>query len=211
MAQFSFFRFFGSATTGLRDDFCENKKWYIICFTLLILGLICGLVAGIKIAPDVSIDRIPDSFLRRFIEGDISVLGLFFARILVNLCFLAIIYTTNLRPFMCCISYILIAYRSFCFGLTCIILIAIFKVGGALNVLLVILPAQLLLLAAFVIWAVVCISYNFGCKIYGGSIFCAEFFSSCSRVLGFVLVLMAGSILWELLLLPWLSAFLIIS
>ncbi len=211
MAQFSFFRFFSSAKMSIRDDFYENKKWYILCVSLVVAGIICGLIAGIKIAPDVSVGRIPDSFLRRFIDGDISIWGLFFSRILVDLCFLAVIFVTNCRPILCFVSLVLIAYRAFCMGITSTILIAIFKVGGALNVILVVLPSQLLLLAAMVIFAVMCISYNFGCKVYGGSIFCSEFFC-CSRLaIYFVLLLVFCSIFVELLLLPWLGAFLIVS
>lgn len=196
---------------GLADDFCENKKWYIICIGLVVLGLICGLVAGIKIAPDVSVDRIPDSFLRRFIQGDISFFGLLFARILVDLGLLGVIYVTNCRPFLCCVSWMLLAYRGFCLGITSTILIAIFRVGGAINVLLVILPSQVLLLCALIIFAVLCISYNFGCKVYNGSIFCAEFFGRGRMIIQLALILVCGSIFVEMLLLSWLSAFLIVG
>ncbi len=211
MARFSFFRFWNNAQMGIRDDFCENKKWYTLLFLLVGIGIVCGLIAGIKIAPDVSVERIPDSFLRRFITGDISIWGLVFSRILVDLGLLLIIFVTNCRPFMCFISFVLLTYRAFCFGITSTILIAIFKVGGVLNVILVILPTQILLLLALIIFAVTCISYNFGCKVYGGSIFCAEFWERSHNTIYLSMLLIGIAIILEVLLLPWLSTFLIVS
>jgi len=211
MAQFSFFRFWSLARTSLRDDFCENKKWYVLCIVLVIAGVVCGLIAGIRIAPDVSVERIPDTFLRRFIDGDISVLGLFFARVLVDLFLLLIIYVSNCRPAFCFVSLLLLIYRAFCLGVTSTILIAIFKFGGVLNVLLVILPTQIMLLTALTVFIVMCVSYNWGCKVYGGSIFCADFWTQSRLAIYFIIVLLIGAIVLEMLTLTWLRAFLIIS
>lgn len=211
MVRFSFFRFWGNAKMGLRDGFCENKKWFIVCFVLVVAGIICGIGAGVRLASDVSVARIPDSFLRKFLDGDISIWGLLFSRILVNAGFLLVVFVTNCRPIMCFVSFILLTYRAFCLGITCAILITIFKVGGILNVILVILPTQILVLFALIIFVVTCVSYNFSCKVYGGSIFCSEFWLESRNAVYITLTLIGIAIIFETLMLSWLSAFLIVG
>jgi len=210
MAKSAFFRLWNLTKMSISDSFLENKKWFILSLVLVAFGLVGGLIAGIRIAPDVILERVPDSFLRRFIAGEISVLGLFFSRVLVTLGLFFIIFVTNCRPWLSCVSLIIIAYRAFCMGLTCTIVITIFKVGGVINVLLVLLPSQFLLLLGLVFFDVTCVSYNFGCRIYGGSIFCREFFTIHRVPIYFAIFLAFISILLEIMLLPWLVAFLIV-
>lgn len=211
MAHFSFFRFVSSLSFGIKDSFCEHKKWYIVFGILIGLGFVLGLIAGIKIAPDASISKIPDSVLSNFLKGDTSLIGVFFARIFNCLCLFALILLTNFKPFTCVLTFIIIIYKSFCLGTVCAFLIAIYKVGGFINVLFLIFPTQLLLICAMSLFAVVCVDYNFMCRNYGGSIFCADFFVQCKPHIVFAVIITLISILLELILLPWLSTLLIVA
>lgn len=211
MFKISFYRLWITTKSCLKDHFCLYKKWYIIFLSIMITALIIGFVAGIKIASGTDVSKIPDSILVNYIEGDISIFGVFFSRLFSFLGLLILIWATNCKPFLSFVSLIIIIYKSFSLGATCSVLISIFNASGVINVIFLVFPCQLLLLLLLIGWACVCMSYNFSCRHYGGSIFSQDFF--CKEKITFcvfVSILFVVALL-EAILLPWLSAILVIS
>ena len=209
MAHFSFYRSWSSFCYYLKDDFFENKRWYILVLALIGLGFLIGLIAGIRISPDASISKLPDSALQNYLEGNSGVFGVFCSRLFSILLIFPIILVTNIKPIGSVLTFMLILYKSFGLGTMCAFFIAIFNLGGFVNVIFLLLPTQLLFLSAIGLFAIACVSYNFRCRTYGGSILCKDFFLSSRVMIITALIIALSSVILEILLLPWLCALLI--
>lgn len=211
MFKISFYRLWQTTKLCLKDHFCLYKKWYMVFLSLAVVALIIGFIAGIRIATSTDISKISDSILLNYLEGDISIFGVFFSRLFSLIGLFILIWATNCKPFLSFLSVIVIIYKSFTLGSTCSVLIAIFNVSGVINVIFLVFPCQLLFLLLLIGWASVCMSYNFSCKQYGGSIFSQEFFCKERVTFSVFLGILFIVTLIEAILMPWLSAILVIS
>lgn len=209
MAHFSFYRVFNSISFSIKDDFCEHKKWYLLFIIVLAVGIGFGLIAGINIADDASISKIPDHALRCFLKGDMSIFGVFCTRIISTIILLTIIFVCNIKPLLSFFTFALILYKSFCLGTIAALLVSIFKFGGFVNLIIVILPTQFICLGAMCLFAVICVAHNWQCRGFGGSILCTEFFIRHKFNLILIGILILIAILLELILLPILCNLLI--
>ncbi len=211
MAHFSFYRIFLDIKYNLRDIFYENKRFFYLFLGLIILGLFIGVIAGFRTSSSASIGSLNDEILKNYLNGDTTLLGVFCSRIFWTTAAAILIFCTNFKPFCALFSMCFIFYKAFSLGSMCVLLVSLFKLGGVINLLVYLLPTSLILLCSLTFLAVICVSFNFACKNYGGSIFSREFFDInklCLIVFGGGIFI---SLIIEIILLPFLSALLILG
>ena len=211
MIKISFYRLIMSAKNCLNEHFCKFKTWYVVLLNVAVVGIIVGLVTGLKIAPDSSISKMPDSILRGYIEGNVSIFGVFFSRFFSLLGIMLLIWATNCKPFLCFVSLLALVYQSFSIGATIAFLITLFNVGGILNVIFIVIPFHLLFLFVLMGWTCVCVGYNFECKNFGGNIFSRDFICNARFTFALFVCLMLLGVFLEALLLPWFASAIIIG
>lgn len=207
----SFYRNLSTARIELAEHFSRLKWWYILLAVFCIFGIIIGLITGFTIAPDATVSKIPDSILLKYIEGNVSIFGAFFSRFFSILAMLGIIFLSNCKPFLCIVNCIFLVYRGFVVGATASLLIILFNVGGILNVIFIVIPCHLTILLMLVSWSVICMSYNFATKDYGGCIISRDFFCNYRGTLIINCSVCLVAILLEALLLPWLTSAIIVG
>lgn len=209
--KFDFYRNFSTAKIEIAEHFCDLKWWYICLAVFSILGIVIGMITGFTIAPDATVSKIPDSIFLNYIEGNVSIFGVFFSRVFSVLAMLGLIFLANCKPFLCVLNGIFLIYRGFVVGATTSLLIVLFNVGGILNVVFIVIPCHLILLLMLVSWSAVCMSYNFGTKVYGGCVISRDFFCNHKSAICCICSICFGAILIEALLLPWLTSAIIIG
>lgn len=211
MRKSMFYRNFSNAKLEIAEHFCHHKWWYLLVSIFALIGLIIGLVTGFTIAPDATVSKIPDSIYLNYIQGNVSIFGVFFSRIFSVLAVFGLILITNFRPFVCFLNLILLVYRGFVVGATLSLLIVLFNVGGILNVVFIVIPCHFVLLFCVIAWSAVCMCYNIGSKSYGGCVFSRDFMCAHKQSLCVISIICFVAILLESLLLPWLTSAIIIG
>lgn len=206
-----FYRNLSNAKIEIAEHFVHHKWWYILLVIFAVIGLIIGLVTGFTIAPDATVSKIPDSIFLNFLEGNVSIFGVFFSRIFSVMAMFGLIVITNFRPCICFLNLILLIYRGFIVGATLSLLIVLFNVGGILNVVFIVLPCHFTILFGLIAWSAVCMCYNIGSKNYGGCIFSRDFICNHKQSLCVISIICFIAILLESLLLPWLTSAIIIG
>ncbi len=207
---YSFYRNLSTARCELSEHLALYKWWYIWLSVFVLIGFIIGLITGFTIAPDASIDNIPDSVFASFLARDISVFGVFFARVFSVLAILLIILLANIRPFLCFLNVLFLVYRGFIVGATFALLIVLFNVGGILNVIFIIIPSHFTILLCLISCSAVAMSYNLNSRIYGGGVCTKAFFCENKRYFMAIGTILFVAILYESLLIPWLTTAIIV-
>lgn len=209
--KFDFYRNFSTAKIEIAEHFSELKWWYICIAVFSVLGIIIGVVTGFAIAPDATTSQIPDSIFLNYIEGNVSIFGVFFSRIFGILAVFGLVFLANCKPFLCVFNIIILIYRGFIVGATTSLLIVLFNVGGIINVIFIVIPCHLVLLLMMISWSAICMSYNFNTKTYGGCVISRDFFCNHKGAIFCICAISFVAILIEALLLPWLTAAIIIG
>ena len=211
MGNFSFYRVSQNLKIILYEHLSLNKKWYILLLGVAILAIIVGIVLGVKIAPDSSIDKIPDSVLISYAKKDCSIFSLLISRLIGYLGLILIFWCAGFRRALSIFTFLAIAYKSFYIGLNGVFFIVLFGVSGIVNALVVFLPACILGLVGLICWASVCIGYSFDSCVYGGSVFSRDFLCKSRWLLYTSLVCILCACLYEAIILPWTINLIILS
>ena len=211
MAHFSFYRFWSLLSFSIKDNFYERKKWYLLFCVVVIVGLIFGMLIGIKTAGDASLDKLPDNIIADFLRGNCGLVSVVFARIFTILGLVVAILFCNINRFLSFLAFAILLHQSFCISITSAFLISLFGFGGVLNVIVVILPTKLLFLLGLILLSVISCEHTWRNYRSGGSIFCYEFFACQKSSFLCIGILLLVSIVLELILLPWLSTLLILA
>lgn len=117
----------------------------VMAFVLLV-GFLTGIFTAIKYAGGSEILNFNDYGLSQFANGNIASSQLFFERLLSYTCFCLILLICSLASFLFPIGLFTIAFRAYLLGLNACLLVLLYGLGGILTSLVIILPAQLLML-----------------------------------------------------------------
>ena len=199
----------GVIKSDLKDHFSLYRKWYFLLIIVAIVAIIVGLIVGFS-TKDIVITKIPERLFVRFVTGDIGIGSLVLARIATSVVLLILIWLLCARPYLGLISVGIVVYRGFMLGLSSAMLISLFSVAGVLNILLVVVPCYLVMLAVLIAFCVLCLSYSFTSRIYGGCVCSGEFFCSQKKVLIVLGIMILIAVALELILLPLASSTLIV-
>ena len=191
---------------SISEHFACYKFFYILLGVCALIGIVVGLITGFRYSADMKLEHLSDALLLKFIERDISIVSLFFTRFFIALGLFVLIWLSNLKPWLCFITPIIIIYRAFLIGLNCAVLIVLFKLGGIINVLVVYIPTQIIMLGCLIIWGSVCMRQNIYSKHTNCPCVSMRFLANTLTVLIFCLSGLLIACLLEAILLPVLTA-----
>ncbi len=203
---YRFSRMSGIFFISIGEHFSKYKWFYIILGSICVSGIIVGFITGFKNAEDLTLSSIPDATLVKFIEKNITVVSVFFSRIFAMLGLFVLVWITNCKPWLSFITLIILVYRSFLLGITCSMLIVLYKIGGIINVVLIFIPFHLIALFALLGWCVVCISANYGCRHSGFSVITHEFWRINKPCFVCFSVLFTLAYIMEAILIPYITS-----
>ena len=127
--------------------FRVNKIRLCVLGFVLLVGFLTGIFTAIKYAGGCEILNFNDYGLTQFANGNIASSKLFFERLLSYTCFCAILLVCSLAPFLFPIGLFVIAFRSYLLGLNACLLIIMYGLGGIRTAIIIIIPAQIIMLA----------------------------------------------------------------
>ncbi len=194
----------------LKEHFATYKKWYVVFGILLLIGLVAGIIVGISMRTNLTITKVPEKTFVNFVTGKSSIVGLFFSRLgsVVLLC--VAIWLSCIRPWIGALGIALIVYRSFMLGVTSAMLVLLYNISGAINVLLIVIPCYMSLLCVLASFAIITMRYSASTKVYGGSVLSRDFWCIHKKPFIFLGMVILFTIVLELILLPLLSSTLLV-
>ena len=191
---------------SLGEHFAKFKWCYIVLGAISLSAVVVGFITGFKQADSMTLVDIPDVTLVKFIEKEITAFSVFFSRIFAVLGLFLLVWISNCKPWLSVITFILLIYRAFLLGITCSMLIVLYKMGGIINVVLIFFPFHLLVLFALMGWCAVCLQTNLSCKTTGISVLNYEFWRYNKSCLFGFLILVLLSYLMEAILIPYITS-----
>lgn len=191
--------------------FNEYKFTVLICFIFLIIGASFGIFTAVKYSGEIELDNLADSNLVDFLKGDRGTMGLFFPYLFSFLFYCSVIIFINFKPFLSVITFLLLIIRSYLVAFDVTVIIILYGFTGILNVVLIILPCELMLLMILTIIAAVAIKRNINQKKFGPSFNCKPYMINYSKI--FVILIIVGIILMLLkcLLMPLIRVTIIVN
>lgn len=196
---------------NLAEHFYKHKKQYIIIGILLISAIIVGIIAGFGNANNNCVDNIADITLRRYLNIQMSLGGMFASRIFGVIAISIVIWLFSCNKWLSFINVLLLIYLGFVFGNTCAVIISLFRLGGFINILIVYLPSHLLKLIAFAVFMVVCQKYIYDHCGHKLGILTLDFYYYIKNVLFFTLVMHFVACMLEILLLPLFGGIMVVA
>lgn len=148
--------------------FMGKYKYLIFILSLfLCLGLIVGIFTASKYSGDLEIDNILDSNLLAFLKGNRGSFGVFFSYFIsIGFACILIIFI-NLNTFCAIVNMLYFVVRGYVFGFTIFAMIDLFSFAGVLNVLIVLVPFDLVINFLLILISAICIYKNRVIKKYG--------------------------------------------
>jgi len=126
------------------DHFNIHKKYYYFSIISFIVGLLIGLILSFTEYAYMSLLNSSDNIIFDYITGEASYLSIFYSRIKdICLCVL-IIFILNITIYTSFLSYIFVGYQMCLLVLSCAALIIMYGFSGILNVILIMLPINIL-------------------------------------------------------------------
>ena len=186
----------------IKDHFRIYKKFYFIFFTLVLIGLITGMLTAFKYSGEIELSNLNDKILISFISNDIGAFVLLLRRLFAFCILFFILFLINIKPLTCFLNFALILYESYTLGLNCAIFITLFNISGVINVFIVYLPCHLLSLIALMALSTIFCSSCFKYRKFGENILCSSFWQQNGRSIVFMLCLALASSVLEAILLP---------
>lgn len=133
----------------LKNNLSKFLKRYklLLClaFSLLSIGFVFGVLTVTKNSSDIELDHLSDSGLIDLIKGDKTGMGLFFTHFISFACCFGLIIVCNLKPWFSVLGWLVLIVRGYFVGFDITILILTFGIAGIFNVVLVIMPCELLI------------------------------------------------------------------
>lgn len=124
--------------------FAEYKFLICLSFLFLVVGFVVGAVIITKNSGDVELNHLIDAGLIDVLTGDKTGMGLFFTHFLGFCCCFCLLIVCNFKPWLNCFACFVLLVRGYIAGFDATILILTFGLAGVFNVVLIILPCELL-------------------------------------------------------------------
>ena len=135
------------------------NRWKILFFScLFIFGLALGIFLSISSYDNCFLFSVEDLKIIKFLTGGTSSFSLFFDRFFSLLLVTLIILICSFHPCLIILSSIILVYRAYIMGTVITYIIGCCGFPGALNVIIIILPVQIVI--NFLIISMCCLSFN---------------------------------------------------
>jgi hypothetical protein len=148
----SFFdnRYFNRIKYDIKYHFSYYSRIYFAFFLLAILGIGIGIFTALNSLEIYAFGNYYDSDFYMVVIKQMSVASLFFSRAFKIIIFFAFIFVLSFSFYTIPIQFLLIAYRGYVIAYNCTLLIRFFSFNGLINVLVFILPVNLIVLLSLV-------------------------------------------------------------
>jgi len=133
------------------------KTIYFMFFLCLIIGVVCGLVIIFSSESYLALLTSKNKSLYPYINGTANYVANFWKQFLFFIGPLVLIFMLNMNYYTGVLSYLFITYQSGLLALSCAAIIKTYGVSGVFNVLLVVLPINILYLCIMVFFSVTCL------------------------------------------------------
>lgn len=144
----------------------ENRIKFIITIILVLISLSAGIFVAIKYSGSANLSRLQEISLDDFKSGFAGSSSAFFSRMLSLSINILILFGCSFLPILFPVAEILIVYRAYLFGLNFTLIFILYGIGGSLTAIVVILPCQLLMLFALIMFYFISSKINGNCKRY---------------------------------------------
>lgn len=144
-----YYKYSSNLKLSMKNYFYNNKTFIFLMIFVIVLSLITGIFTGIKCSSDISISNCNDKVLVGLFEDDISIVSFFVKRVFSYFCVLLVMFLICRFKISIPLLIIFMAYTAFSLGLNIVVIILVFGFGGALNVVLVILPVHFCVLIIY--------------------------------------------------------------
>ncbi len=151
----------------LSNFFKYYKGIIIILSIVLLLGVVTGIFTASRYAGKLEMDNIPDSNFVSFICGDKGSFGLFFSYFVSFSLLIAVIILLSNAPVFNIVVYLCLFVLGYRLGFLMSALITLFSFAGIINVVVIILPFELLQLLILMLISAVAINKYKILKKYG--------------------------------------------
>lgn len=184
--------------------FKQNKISYILFIGALFIGVIIGLIISFTSDSYLNLLSSENKILYSIINGTANSAEVFFDKFFVLIVPIILIFLTGLNYYLSLTSFIFIAYQGSLLMLTSMAVVFTYGIKGFLNIVLIIVPLNLLYFMVLIFFASVCLSrsrkanklksFSHGLK--------EEFFifSSIASVLAVIVICFIGTIILPLFL-----------
>lgn len=149
--------------------FSQYKFVMLFSTIVLVLGAAFGVYTAIKYSGELELSNLSDAGLVDFLKGNKGTMGLFFPYMFTFLFYCSIIIFLNFKPILSVCSYLLLMVRGYLIGFDITVLIVLYGFAGVLNVIIVILPFELIVWLVLITISAIAIKRNLNLKKFGNS------------------------------------------
>lgn len=142
----------------VKDYIVSNKKLYLLCFVVILVGAFLGVYLILNEFMEENIYTRTDLTLSEIILGERSFFGLFFSNLATLLVPIIIIFALYTNKYTKILTYFYLAYQGLLLGASITSLISEYGLGGALNALIIVIPINLV--NFFVLVSMLVVSYK---------------------------------------------------
>lgn len=129
---------------NIKQHLRDNVKAYILILFSVIIGIIVGIYLGVTGYKYTSLLTTGDKLMFDYITGTASYMSIFYSRISVCIISIIIIFVFNLTYYLSFFNYLYIGYQSALLVLSSIGIISLKGLAGIINVVLFLIPLNLL-------------------------------------------------------------------
>lgn len=147
--------------------FAEYKFAILFSLIFLIFGACLGIFTAVKYSGEIELDNLADSNLVDFLKGDKGTMGLYFPYLFSFLLSISLIIFLNFKPFLIIVNAVVLVIRSYVFGFNITVLIILYGFAGIINVIIVIIPFELIIWLVLITMSAIAIKRNKNIKQFG--------------------------------------------
>ena len=146
----------------------KEKKWKLfISIIISVIAIFTGVFIAIKYNNSERLASLQEISLDKFLSGFAGSSSAFFSRT-ISLCINSVLlFVFSFSPLLFPLAQVLFAYRGYLFGLNFALVFIMYGLGGSLTAIVVILPCQLLTIAALIVFYLLLTHFNSCAKKYG--------------------------------------------
>ena len=142
----------------------KNKKIYLFFLFFFFIGIVIGVFVSISSDSYLSLLTTKDKLFYDYVNGKIDfnkeVIKLIFNFVIFQL----IIFLLNLNFYTGLLSYVLVSYQSALMVLSMVAIFSRYGIGGFFNIVVLMLPINLILLVSGILFAGFCLSRSLGAR-----------------------------------------------
>ncbi len=147
----------------------ENKAKIIISFVLILIAISVGVFVAIRSNNNCSLYYIREISLDSFYSGFAASSSAFVSRSISIIVNIAILTALSFSPYLFPLAEVLFVYRAYLFGLNFTLIFVFYGISSLFTAVIIILPCQLFIIFALVMYYIILSKINSNCQRFGGT------------------------------------------